>query len=46
MTDKTLYSKENRIKIAKAELVGAQRETDNMKILVESFITTHRIYNS
>ena len=32
-----LYSKENRIKIAKAESVVTQRETDNMKILAESF---------
>lgn len=33
-------------KIAKAKLLDAQRETDKMKILVESFNSALRIYNS
>lgn len=31
MTDKTLHSKENRIKIAKAKLLDTQRESNNLK---------------
>lgn len=43
MTDKTLHSKENRIKIAKAKLLDTQREVNNLKTLAESFNTILRI---
>lgn len=43
MTDKTLHSKENRIKIAKAKLLDTQRESNNLKSLVESVYTIFRI---